>query len=152
MTDAQTTALEKASASALRLKHQADTARGLGLPILESYLREASVACQAGCDFQEAAFRKDLKAEAQAENLGFLPHEEAKREFLECNVCHVHFYTKEALHGHTCPANDVTRSPMIEGGERQADAIADAMKRKGYLSAKAESEALSKELKGKTIK
>ncbi len=111
LTPPQLQQLQVARDRAIRLKHSADTARTLGLPVLETFLREASVACQAGADFQEAAFRTDDKQKQKARGLGFLPHGEARKE----------------------PWADATRSPMLEGGERQADVIAEAIQRKGLL-------------------
>jgi malonyl CoA-acyl carrier protein transacylase len=57
LTPDQIEAIQKATASAQRLKAQADKARDLGLPVLETFLRDASVSCQAGADFQLRAFR-----------------------------------------------------------------------------------------------
>lgn len=106
MTKDQQEAIDKACKAALSLKSQADKARSLGLSVLEQWLREASVGCQAGADFQVRAVGDNLSTQTARV---VVDREAAKK------------------------ADDVTRSPMIEGGEKQADAIADAMKRRGLF-------------------
>jgi len=59
LTPDQKAQLQRARDRAITLKHSSDHARVTGLQVLEPFLREASVACQAGADFQEAAFRAD---------------------------------------------------------------------------------------------
>jgi len=60
MTPEQQNAIDKAREGAQKLKTFADKARALGLPVLESFLREASISCQAGADFQARAFKDNL--------------------------------------------------------------------------------------------
>jgi hypothetical protein len=102
----QQDAIAKARAAALALKSQADKARTMGLTVLEQWLREASVGCQAGADFQVRAMGDNLSTQTARV---VVDREAAKK------------------------ADDVTTSPMIEGGEKQADAIADTMKRRGLV-------------------
>jgi len=56
----QQNAIDKAREGAQKLKTFADKARSLGLTVLESYLRDASISCQAGADFQARAFKDNL--------------------------------------------------------------------------------------------
>lgn len=115
LTPDQADALAKARESALRLKRFADKARSLGLPVMESYLREASVNCQMAADFQEA---QGLP--------GFLPHAEAK----------THDWVKQCRalgwKCDTCGMDDANCS-CPGNAEANARAIADTMKRRGLV-------------------
>ncbi len=87
----QQEAISKARAAALALKSQADKARSLGLTVLEQWLRDASVGCQAGADFQVRAMGDNLSTQTERVVVDSKPN------------------------------------------EKQADATADAMKRRGLV-------------------
>lgn len=65
ITSEQQELLDKAHKAALALKAQADKARALGLTVLEQWLREASVGCQAGVDFQKRVLGPNLSNQTE---------------------------------------------------------------------------------------
>jgi len=145
ITTDQKETLDKATESAVRLMRFARKAEAQGLPILAQWLKDASVGCQAGVDFQKRALGDNLSTQTEQKVIDSKPN--VPNPFPEfCARC------GHGLHGPICsyassvklpsgrscdcdynPHNDATRSPMIEGGEKQADAIADAIQRRGLL-------------------
>lgn len=103
MTPDQTAALDKARQSALALKSQADKARSLGLTVLEQWLRDASVGCQAGADFQARAMSDNLLTQTEKVVVNGKPK---------------HQHTANCATDPTCP------------GHKQTDALAAAMIRR----------------------
>ena len=101
----QQEAISKARAAALALKSQADRARSLGLPVLEQWLRDASVGCQAGADFQVRAMGDNLQNQTERVVVDNKPNE---------------------------PEADVTADGRFVK-EKQANATADTLKRRGLL-------------------
>lgn len=61
----QQEAIDKARTAAINLKKQADKAHSLGLTVLEQWLRDASVGCMAGADFQTRAMGDNLATQTE---------------------------------------------------------------------------------------
>lgn len=137
MTSEQKDAIDKARTAAINLKKQADKARALGLTVLEQWLRDASVGCMAGADFQTRAMGDNLATQTQRvvmdgqpKTAGEFPgHVENKiisttqpgPGGLRCEKC-----------GHTIAecSCDVTPDDITKA-KAEADALADAIKRRG---------------------
>lgn len=65
MTPDQKDTLAKASESAVRLMRFARKAEAQGLPVLAQWLKDASVGCQAGVDFQVRALGDNLATQTE---------------------------------------------------------------------------------------
>lgn len=117
MTPEQKDAIDKARTAAINLKKQADKARALGLTVLEQWLRDASVGCMAGADFQTRAMGDNLATQTQRVVMDNKP----KSGGLRCEKC-----------GHTIAecSCDVTPDDITKA-KAEADVLADAIKRRG---------------------
>ena len=124
----QQEAISKARAAAIALKSQADKARSLGLPVLEQWLRDASVGCQAGADFQVRAMGDNLQNQTERVVVDRLP--------ATCEKC------GHGLHGPVCSYAGPDDQKLPSGRScdcdwnphnAQANATADTLKRRGLL-------------------
>jgi len=128
MTPEQTEALNKARQAALNLKKQADKAHSLGLTVLEQWLRDASVGCQAGADFQVRAHADNLATQTAPKVIdnkpnppeGFFGFHDFQSNG-RWDVCLVEGCGKGKAH------------PIHNNGQTQADVTADAIKRRGLV-------------------
>ncbi len=138
MTPDQTDLLDKARESAVRLMR---AARKAGLTVLAQWLKDASVGCQAGVDFQVRALGDNFTTQTERKVIDSKPNTFAKvaetadalADQLGMDVNKPAAFVDEGIHKEAdAMKNEVDPRPLEER-LKEADAVADAIIRKGLL-------------------
>ena len=87
MTADQKATLDKVSQAAIGLMKAAREAEARGLPILAQWLKEASVGCQAGVDFQKRALGDNLTTQTERKVIDSKPNPPERKPPEVCEKC-----------------------------------------------------------------